>query len=107
VIFCDPGTVTLHKGVTAVRVVDAVHPVEMVDPETATKVSSPLAKLTAIMKMLVECANEHRREEKQRYDEHICFECGLPGHVEVDCVFNTHIQEWWKVNKLQLQQLSL
>jgi len=32
-------------------------------------------------------------------DERICFQCGLPGHVKVDCVSYKRIQKWWKVNK--------
>jgi len=32
-------------------------------------------------------------------DECICFQCGLPGHVEVDCVSYKRIKEWWKVKK--------
>jgi len=32
-------------------------------------------------------------------DERICFQCGLPGHVKVDCVSYKRIQEWWKVKK--------
>jgi len=32
-------------------------------------------------------------------DEHICFQCGLPGDVKVDCVSYKHIKEWWKVKK--------
>jgi len=29
-------------------------------------------------------------------DERIWFQCGLPGHVKVDCVSYKHIKEWWK-----------
>ena len=32
-------------------------------------------------------------------DERICFQCGLPGHVKVDCVSYKRIKEWWKVKK--------
>jgi len=43
------------------------------------------------------CAQEG--ENKCRNDEHICFQCGLPGHIKVDCVFYKHVKEWWKVKK--------
>jgi hypothetical protein len=32
-------------------------------------------------------------------DERICFQCGLPGHVKVDCVSYKRIKEWWRVKK--------
>jgi hypothetical protein len=32
-------------------------------------------------------------------NERICFQCGLPGHVKVDCVSYKRIKEWWKVKK--------
>jgi len=32
-------------------------------------------------------------------DDRICFQCGLPGHVKVDCVSYKRIKEWWKVKK--------
>jgi len=43
--------------------VDAVNTVETVDPETATKVSALISKLTAMLQMHVESANARRREE--------------------------------------------
>ena len=46
-----------------VDTVDAVSTVEMVDPETATKVSAPIAKLSAIVQMHAQSTNAHRREE--------------------------------------------
>ena len=45
---------------------DAVHTVdteEAVEPETATKVSAPIAKLTAILQMHAGSGNAPRREE--------------------------------------------
>jgi len=57
----------LGKGVVdaedAVDAVNAVNTVETVDPETVTKVSSPIATLTAILQMHAESANACRREE--------------------------------------------
>jgi len=32
-------------------------------------------------------------------DECICFQCGLPGHVKVDCVSYKPIKECWNVKK--------
>jgi hypothetical protein len=43
--------------------VDTVDTVEAVEPETATKVSAPSAKLTAILQMHAESGNALRREE--------------------------------------------
>jgi len=43
--------------------VDTVDTVEAVEPETATKVSAPIAKLTAILQMHTESRNAPRREE--------------------------------------------
>ena len=42
---------------------DAVDMVEAVEPETATKVSAPIAKLTAILQMHAGSGNALRREE--------------------------------------------
>jgi hypothetical protein len=49
--------------VNAVDTVDAVNTVEMVDPETAMKVSAYIAKLTAILQMHAESANARWRKE--------------------------------------------
>ena len=46
-----------------VDAVDAVDMVEAVEPETATKVSAPIAKLTAILQMHAGSGNALRREE--------------------------------------------
>jgi hypothetical protein len=43
--------------------VDTVDTVEAVEPETATKVSAAIAKLTAILQMHAESGNALRREE--------------------------------------------
>jgi len=32
-------------------------------------------------------------------DKRVCFQCGLPGHVKVNCVSYKRIKEWWKVKK--------
>ena len=45
------------------------------------------------------CRKRKRDQEGGNNDEHICFQCGLPGHVKVDCVSYKHIKEWWKVKK--------
>jgi len=50
-------------GVGVVDVEDVVDAVETVDPETVTKVSTPIVKLTTIVQMHAESANAHRREE--------------------------------------------
>jgi hypothetical protein len=55
--------VTVAEAVGVVDVVDAEDTVEVVEPETATKVSAPTAKLTAILQMHAENANALRREE--------------------------------------------
>ena len=47
--------------VAEAKAVDAVD--EAVEPETATKVSAPIAKLTAILQMHAGNANTLRREE--------------------------------------------
>jgi len=49
--------------VDAVDAVDLVNPVEMVDLETATKVSVPITQLNPILQMHAESANACRREE--------------------------------------------
>jgi hypothetical protein len=46
-----------------VDAVDAMDTVETVKPETARKVSAPIAKLTAILQMHAGSANTLRREE--------------------------------------------
>jgi hypothetical protein len=46
-----------------VDMVDTVDTVEAVEPETATKVSAPIAKLTAIRQMHAGSGNAPRREE--------------------------------------------
>ena len=45
------------------------------------------------------CRKRKRAQEGGNNDERICFQCGLPGHVKVDCVSYRRITEWWKVNK--------
>jgi len=49
--------------VDAEDAVDVVDTVEAVEPETATKVSAPIAKLTAILQMYAGSRNAPRREE--------------------------------------------
>jgi len=43
------------------------------------------------------CRKRKCTQEGGNNDEHICFQCGLPGHVKVDCVSYKRIKEWWKV----------
>jgi hypothetical protein len=50
-------------GAAVVDVEEAVDAVETVNLETVTKVSAPIAKLTAILQMHAESANACRREE--------------------------------------------
>jgi hypothetical protein len=52
-----------EKVVDAEDVVDAVGTVEAVEPETATKVSAPIAKLTAILQLHEGSGTAPRREE--------------------------------------------
>jgi hypothetical protein len=49
--------------VDAEDAVDTVDTVEAVEPKTATKVSAPIAKLTAILQMHAESGNALRREK--------------------------------------------
>jgi len=46
-----------------VDMLDMVDTVEAVEPKTATKLSAPIAKMTAILQMHDESGNAHRREE--------------------------------------------
>ena len=57
------GVVDLVDAVDVVDAVDAVDMVEAVELETATKVSAPMAKLTAILQMPAGSRNVLRREE--------------------------------------------
>jgi hypothetical protein len=45
------------------------------------------------------CRKRKRAQEggNNGNDERICFQCGLSGHVKVDCVSYKRIKEWWKV----------
>ena len=52
---------TVAVGVVEAKVMDAVD--EAVEPETATKVSAPIAKLTAILRMHADSEKALRREE--------------------------------------------
>jgi hypothetical protein len=45
------------------------------------------------------CRKRKRAQEGGNNDERICFQCGLPGHVQLDCVSYKLIKEWWKVKK--------
>jgi len=45
------------------------------------------------------CRQRKHAQEGGNNDERICFQCGLPGHVKVDCVSYKRIEEWWKVKK--------
>ena len=57
------GVVDVVVAADAEDAVDTVDTVEAVEPETATKVSAPIAKLTAILQMHAESGNALRREE--------------------------------------------
>ena len=57
------GVVDLVDVAGADDAVDIVDTVEAVEPETATKVSTPIAKLTAILQMHAGSRNAPRREE--------------------------------------------
>jgi hypothetical protein len=60
----DPeDTLDAHHAVDAVDMAD---PVDAVDLETCTKVSAPIAKLTAILQMHAGSGNEPRREETMK-----------------------------------------
>jgi len=54
------GVVNTEDAEDAVRTVDTV---DAVAPETATKVSAPIAKLTAILRMYAGSGNVPRREK--------------------------------------------
>jgi len=45
------------------------------------------------------CRKCKRAQDGGNNDEHLCFQCGLPGHVKVDCVSYKRIKEWWRVKK--------
>ena len=53
----------VEADVKAVAVMNTVDAVDAVEPETATKVSALIAKLTAIIQMQAENANALRMEE--------------------------------------------
>jgi len=57
------GVVDMVDAVDAEDAVDIVYTVEAVEPEPATKVSAPIAKLTAILQMHAGSRNAPRREE--------------------------------------------
>jgi hypothetical protein len=59
------GMVDAEDAVDAEDMVDTVDTEEAVEPETATKVSAPRAKLTAILQMHAQSGNALRREETQ------------------------------------------
>jgi len=54
---------TMAQGMGVVDTEDVVDMVEAVEPETATNVSAPIAKLTAILQMHAGSGNAPRREE--------------------------------------------
>jgi len=47
------------------------------------------------------CRKRKRTQEggNNGNDERISFQCGLSGHVKVDCVSYKRIKKWWKVKK--------
>jgi hypothetical protein len=57
------GVVDVVVAANAEDAVDTVDTVEAVEPETATKVSAPIAKLTAILQIHAESGNVLRRVE--------------------------------------------
>ena len=57
------GVVDVVDAADAEDAVDIVDTVEAVEPETATKVSAPIAKLSAILQMHAGSGNAPRREE--------------------------------------------
>ena len=83
-----------------VDTVDTVDTEEAVELETATKVSAPIAKVTAILPMHTGSGNAPRREETtEQTTSAFSFQRRLPGHVKVDCVSYKRIKEGWKVKK--------
>jgi hypothetical protein len=81
------------KAEDAVDVVDAVDAVDAADTEKAVKteiatemgnrVSAPIAKIDS--HTTDACRKRKRAQEggnSRGNDEHICYQCGLPGHVE-------------------------
>ena len=61
--FPDVAATVAEGEAEAVGAVDAVDAVEAVEAEIATRVSAPIAKLTAILQMHAESGNALRREE--------------------------------------------
>jgi len=59
----QPVAVGVVVVVVAADSADPVDMIEAVEPETATKVSAPIAKLTAILQMHAESGNALRKEE--------------------------------------------
>jgi hypothetical protein len=57
------GVVDMVDAADAEDAVDTVDTVEAVEPETATKVSAPIAKLTAFLQMHAGSGNVPRRKE--------------------------------------------
>jgi hypothetical protein len=57
------GVVDTEDAVDAEDMVDMVDTVDAVEPETATRVSAPIATLTAILQMHAGSENAPRREE--------------------------------------------
>jgi hypothetical protein len=57
------GAVDAVDAVDSVHAVEAVEAVEVVEAEIATRVSAPIAKLTATLQMHAESRNRLRREE--------------------------------------------
>jgi len=78
--------------------VDMVDTVEEVEPETATKVSAPIAKLTGILQMHAESGNELRREET-RMSAFAASAGSQAMSKSINCVSYKRIKEWWKVKK--------
>jgi hypothetical protein len=82
--------------VDAEDMVDTVDTVEAVEPETATKVSGPTAKLTAILQMHAGSGNAFRRE-KTMEEMTSAFASSAGSQAMSKSILC--VNEWWKVKK--------
>jgi len=70
---------------------EAMH--DLLEEETTTGLAKELGDACRRRKRAQEGGNNRGN------DERISYQCGLLGHVKVDCISYKRIEEWWRVKK--------
>jgi hypothetical protein len=88
------------KAECVVDAVDAVDTEKAVKPDTSHESKCTYCKIDS--HITDACRKRKRAQEGGNSggnNKCICYQCGLPGHVKVNCVAYKRVKEWWRVKK--------